>query len=360
MATPHDRPQRRAFGEDRLDSGSSGEIWLHCPVPKSWLPRREKTLTTAEYPGTAVEWQGEVFEVVRAEPQADGAMRYRLEPWPEAHAIRRMERYDAPSELARGEERLDRRERLRRRRLSILLAPLAGLLPGEEQKRMEGEFGAPALAMTISSALPLFGIGFLGLIRNLLTSVGGELGLPAVLAPPFPVALYLFAESALRLGSAIAAGEPMGSLPIVLAHMAWRESRAPAGDASGPVCPISDAERNALDRFRMLEPLLALLAPEDQRRLARRFPFDAVRWGRITAGVLLTVGAGNAFVSLLDLAIGRFDAAAALWLFFGGLLALEQLRRWRLLRSGEPAGSVLGALVRPFAGPLLADRRSEA
>ena len=86
----------RAFGEDRLESGA-GEIWLRCPVPKAWLARRERTLTTAEYPGTAVEWQGEVFEVVRAEPQADGSVRYRLAPWPEAHAIRRMERYDTAS-----------------------------------------------------------------------------------------------------------------------------------------------------------------------------------------------------------------------------------------------------------------------
>src|SRR5215831_706096 len=102
MTTPEEI--RRTFGEDRLDSGASGEIWLHCPVPKSWLPRREKTRTRAEYPGTAVEWHGEIFEVVQEEPQADGAVRYQLAPWPEAHAIRRMERYDAESEAARGAE----------------------------------------------------------------------------------------------------------------------------------------------------------------------------------------------------------------------------------------------------------------
>jgi hypothetical protein len=346
------REPLRAFGEDRLEEGA-GEVWLRSRVPKAWLPRREKTLTTAEYPGTAVEWQGEIFEVVRAEPQDDGAMRYRLSPWPDAHAIRRMERYDDDSEAARNAEQVDRRERIRRRRLSILLAPLAGLLPGDVQRRMEGEFGAPALGMTIASALPLFAIGFLGLIRHLLEGAGAEWDLPAALSPPFPVALYLFAESALRLGSAIAAGEPMGSLPVVAAHAAWREARTPAAGAPGPIRALPDAEREALDRFRMLEPTLALLAPAEQEQIARRFPFDAIRWGRITAGVLLLVGGGNAVVSLLDLSIGRFGVSSASWLVVGGLLAAEQIVRLRRLRAGAAAGSVLGALVRPFAQRLL-------
>jgi hypothetical protein len=347
---------RRAFGEDRLEAGGDGEVWLHCPAPKAWLARRPKTLTTAEYPGTAVEWQGGVFEVLRTEPQADGSIRYRLAPWEEAHAIRRMERYDAASEVARGAEQLDRRERIRRRRLSILFAPLVGLLPGETQKRMEGEFGAPAVAMTIASALPLAVAGFLGLFDHLLRSVGGGLGLPEVLTPPFPVAIYLCMESALRLASAVAAGEPMGALPVVVAAMAWREARAPGSGSRGRSRPLPDAERDALDRFRMLEPMLSLLAPEEQRTIARRFPFDPIRWGRITSWALLIVGVVEAGASLVSLFVGRLGIADAAWLLAGGFLALEQVRRLRILRSGSPAGSVLGVLVRPLARPLFSAR----
>ena len=350
---------RRAFGQDRLEEGEGGEVWLICPVPKAWLPRRPRTLTTAEFPGTAVEWQGGVFEVLRSEPQPDGAVRYGLGPWPEAHAIRRMERYDEDSEAARGAEQDDRRESIRHRRLSILLAPLAGLLPGDVQKRMESEFGAPALAMTITSAFPLAVIGLLGLIDHLLAGLGTGLDLPAVLTPPFPLAMYLAIESALRLGSAIAAREPMGSLPVVLAYAAWQEAREPDRGEPGPASPHPDTERDAEDRFRMLEPMLSLLAAEEQEKIARRFPFDWVRWGKITAGILLFVGGGNALVSLLDLAIGRFGATEAVWLVVGGLLALEQIRRWRLLASGKPAGSVLGALVRPLAKPLLTSPKAD-
>jgi hypothetical protein len=65
------------------------------------------------------------------------------------------------------------------------------------------------------------------MFRFLLTIVGGGHGIsaggdwPGWLAPDPPVALYLLGESALRLGSAIAQGEPMGSLPVVLAYTAW-------------------------------------------------------------------------------------------------------------------------------------------
>ena len=165
-----------------------------------------------------------------------------------------MERYDGASEAARGAEQLDRRERIRRRRLSILFAPLVGLLPGETQKRMEGEFGAPAVAMTIASALPLAVAGFLGLFGHLLGSVGGGLGLPEVLTPPFPVAIYLCMESALRLASAVAAGEPMA---LADPHTDWpgREfaARSPralrcTGSLRRAHAPDSPSRRNPFRR----------------------------------------------------------------------------------------------------------------
>ena len=147
-------------------------------------------------------------------------------------AIRRFERYDDDTERAREAERRELADGIRRRRRSILLAPLAGLLPGAVQKKMETEFGAPALAMTISSAIPLFVVGFLGLFRTLLMAIGGAHGVgaggdwPAWLAPDFPIALYLTSESAFRLGSAVAQSEPMGSLPVVLAWTAWKQWRS--------------------------------------------------------------------------------------------------------------------------------------
>ncbi len=346
-----------AFGDDRVESLPGGEAALLCPVSKSsWTPRREKTLTTAAYPGTAVEWDGRLFEVRRAEPLPSGGVRYVLAPWEEGHVIRRLERYDDESERGRSDSRNDLTSRVRKRRLSILLAPLAGFLPGDVQKEMESAFGAPAIAMTIASAVPLFVAGFLGLLDHLLRLLGpprAGLGFPGWLTPPYLVALYLFGESALRLGSAIAMGEPMGSFPVVLCYAAWREAREPKPSPPDASASPEERARDTSDRFRMLEPLLALLTPADQENLARRFGFQPLRWGRITAAILLALAGANFLAALMNLSAGALGVVDGFWLLAGGALTWEQIRRLRLLAARRPAGSVLGALVRPLAKPLL-------
>jgi len=196
---------------------------------KSWTARTARTLTVAEHPGTAVEWGGRVYEVRDAIPAADGSIRYRLSPWDDRHAIRRMDRYDAVTEEIREIERSDLHRDREQRRLTILLAPLAGLLPRDVQKRMERDFGAPAIAMTISSAVPLFAIGFLGIIGILVGMAGATIPLPRWLAPPPALAIYLFLESAARLMSAIGSGEPLGDLIVELAYALARAVRNPSG-----------------------------------------------------------------------------------------------------------------------------------
>ncbi len=146
----------------------------------------------------------------------------------------------------------------------------------------------------------------------------------------------------------------MGSLPVVVAHAAWREARgeSPSEKLEGAATD-ADREQALHDRFSMLEPLLSLLPAESQRALRIRFGFDAIRWGRITAWVLLAVGALNAFAALVLLAAGRGGIGDFLVLVIGAWLTVEQVRRLGHFRRGEPSGSVLGALVRPMAGPLL-------
>ena len=330
-----------------------------CPIPKSWTARVPRTLTSAEHPGTAVEWDGVLYEVTEAEPQADGGMRYGLAPWEDRHAVRRAERYDAVTEEIRAGERRDRSRDVARRRLSILFAPVLGLLPGETQKRMERDFGAPALGMTIASALPLLVIGFLGVFEALAGLAGAAATLPFWLAPPAPLAVYLFVESALRLASAVAAGEPMGTLAaeLVAALTPRAGGKALAGKPAGagktpPAEPDLDEERDR-ELFGVLEPVLALLPRADQEALVRRFGFDALRRGRATAAVLLALAVLNTVVSVSAFGSRESVAAGILWSLPAAYLAVEQIRRWRAFAEGRPAGSVLGAIVRPFARPLL-------
>ena len=321
-----------------------------CPIAKSWTARVPRTLTSAEHPGTAVDWDGALYEVREAEPRADGSMRYRLAPWEDRHAIRRAERYDSLTEEIRASERRDRSRDVARRRLSILFAPVLGLLPGETQKRMARDFGAPALAMTIASALPLFVVGFLGVFGALAGLAGAGETLPVWLAPPAPVAVYLFVESALRLASAVAAGEPMGTLA---AEVVAALTPKPAGAGRTPPAEPELDDAHDLELFGVLEPVLALLPRADQDVLVRRFGFDALRRGRATAAILLALAVLNTVVSISAFGAGESVAAAFFWSLPAAYLAVEQIRRWRALARGEPAGSVLGAIVRPFARPLL-------
>ncbi len=324
---------------------------LVCPVSKSWTARVPRTLTSAEHPGTAVEWGGLLYEVRDAEPLEDGGMRYGLAPWEEAHAIRRIERYDAVMEEIREGERRDRRHDLAKRRASILLAPLLGLLPGETQRKMHRDFGAPAVAMTVGSALPLFVAGFLGLFGTLLRIAGGRLDFPAWVAPPVALSAYLLLESALRLASAVAMGEPVGTLVAELVFALAGPKRKRAEGPPPPAVEPDDAHDREL--FGVLEPVLALLSPAEQELLARRFGFDALGRGRSTAAVLLAAAALNTVVSVSAFGAEDGALAALFWSLPAAYLVVEQVRRWRAFARGRPAGSVLGALVRPFARPLL-------
>jgi hypothetical protein len=213
-----------AFGTDRLESGADGRVVLVCSTSKGWRPRASGVAwRRAEHPGTAVKWDGEIFEVVTAEPVADGQIRYELARWRHEIAIRSLERYDRASEAARAGERRWREQAVRRRRLSILLAPLLGHLPGPVQEAMEQEFGAPANAMTAASAFPLLVLGIVGLLGQMAQMFGGSLApLPQ---PSLPLSLYLFGESALRLALVATQSRPAGSIPGALLYEIWKRTR---------------------------------------------------------------------------------------------------------------------------------------
>src|SRR6266536_1731250 len=94
--TPH--TAHRPHGTDRVEEAPQGGVWLICAAPKGWTPRRGRAHTPGEYPGTAVRWEADLFEVVEAMTHPDGTVRYRLEPWPDRHAVRAIETYDTGSE----------------------------------------------------------------------------------------------------------------------------------------------------------------------------------------------------------------------------------------------------------------------
>ena len=352
--TPH--------GSDRVEEGAGGALWLVCASPKGWTARRGATHTSSEYPGTAIRWEAHLYEVVEAITDPDGRVRYRLEHWADRHAVRAIQTYDGENEARRVAEPAGLRKDVSRRRLAILLSPLLGHLPGPVQDRMESEFGAPAIAMTVVSALPLLALGVASLVFSLTESFGSALSGPGGAPPhllPLPLALYLAFESGLRLGMSFLLARPIGSLPGTLLYEIWRTARGlpPVSEAS--FRGLRAAPEQALhDRFRMLEPLFALLSRPEQESLELRFGMEVLRWGKITALILLIVGGLNAFASAALFAAGKGGLGDLLWLVAGAAISIEQVGRLREISLGRPAGSVLGALVRPLARGLLSSPSS--
>ncbi len=357
---------RRAFGTDRLEAGPGGTLLLSCSESKGWTVRSPGSQTSAEHPGSAVVWDDERYEVLDADDLPGGGVMYRLAPWDERHTIRVQSIYDAASEAARARSAADVRRRSRRRGLLLLASPVTGLMPCVVQERWETEYAVPAVRLTLISAILPLVWGTLSLLAIFVLfagSLAGGGGIPKVPGMPWLMfGTYLMIESLVRFAVAMSTARPTGSVlgavPYSLFRLLAGRSRRPAEAPPVPgAARPGDEEAAALalhDAYLMREAFLAFLSPGEQRRLAERFGFEPLRWGRLTAWGTLGFSAAQALSSYDRLAAGRDGAGSIPPLLLALALGAEQVSRLRTLGKGEPAGSVLGHLVRPSVRRLLA------
>ena len=339
-------PSPTAHGGDRIAVKPDGSIVLSSRWDKGWVPRREEDLVHARFPGTCIQWGDEHFEVVRADAMGSG-VRYLLAPWNEANAIRTLEHYDAESERVRAERRAAEETRKRGRTLSIPLALVLGDLPAAMQDEMESEYGITASRLTLVSIIPLFMWGVFSMLSAIAVAAGAPPLIPkAVVAP----GLYFFLESLVRFSFTMSTGRPMGSFPVVfvaetIRQVSGRGRKAPPKLAPLPIDP-SIAERDA---YRLREPYLAFLSPDEQLDFASRYGFNPILWGKRTAWVILVF-------SLLGIVTGIRNGGMSGWIsaLVAGYFAVEQIARLRRLARDLPAGSILGVVVGPMAKRLRA------
>ena len=224
-----------AHGRDRAAPGPDARWTIAAPASKRWRARRPRTRTAAEHPGTALDWDGALYEVIAAEPAGAGVV-YTLSPWEDRHTIRVLEKYDDESEARRARERADDRRGRRMRHLLLVLSPLAGHLPAQVQDRWEHEYDAPASLLTLVSALPLFVFGFLSTFSLTIRGIAGV----ALLPLPENVLLfgvYLFVESGFRLSVAWSQERPAGSVAGTIAWEVARRLRPALARAPEPGSP---------------------------------------------------------------------------------------------------------------------------
>jgi hypothetical protein len=332
-------------------------VVLQSAFSKGWTPRTPKSLTRSEFPGTTVLWDEQYFEVIEAAATQSGGVRYVLAEWQESHTIRTLEHYDAESEALRIADH----ERARRQRQTSVLSRLSGVflghLPAQVQIHLENELGVRASRMTILSCIPALVLLGICLLARVDVTMGRE---PSpVLTFLLPIAVMLTGESFLRFFVAMSQDRPMGSLFGVIGYWIYHHlsnkgvALPPAiGGRGDSVAFTAPAEDVALrDSFELKQPLLTLLTPPEQIKLAERFGYDYRRSAYGVAWTILVCAALGAFTSYLELDKSG-SVTSLLSMLIAGAVALEQAVRLHAFRRG-PAGSFFGFVVRPLVRNLL-------
>jgi hypothetical protein len=348
----------RAYGSDRVRL-SGGKVILHSRLGKGWTPRTAKTLTSAEFPGTAVYWDEQYYEVLSADLLPAGGVRYVLAEWPDNHAIRVFQPYDAESEAALA---ADFTKAARQRKHSVaarIAAMFLGHLPAHVQMHLANELGLFPHRLTLWSIVPvLVAAGtcvYVGVDRTMK-------GLPSPI-PDWVLVLtfFMLAESVFRFLVAMTQLRGMGSMAGTLVYLFFwllhpnrvrlvSPFQSAKGEGLMTIAPSAEVEQR--DALEMRAPLLTLLTPAEQEHLARRFGFDYRKHAYGITWVML-VCAALGVATMLPKAAGSVSALVSL--VCAGLVLLEQTMRLLAFKRG-PAGSVFGVLVRPFARDLLGTR----
>lgn len=352
----------KPYGGDLVEPLDRGRYRIVSPRPKGWRSARAATRTSAEFPGTAVAWDGALWEVVSADERDGSSSRYVLAPWRDKHAIRLTVDYDAASERAIAAEAARSATRSRGSAGIVAAGLVVGLLPAHVQKEIESEYGFSATRLTLLSLLPQLALAAIG-----------AAGLPiADLPGPRWPAWFLFAAAlaglqvAVRSWYCLLRSLPLGSVEGLLVwHLlaavsprarrfettARRTERRQRSVVSAKAPDQWELER---DEFTQREPFLALLAPEDQMRLAATFGFDWLAWGRRSAATVALLSGAGVATALAKLDAGTATSSTWVSLLLAALVFAEQMKRFAILSRGKPAGSLLGIFVLPFCRKLLA------
>ncbi len=372
-----------AYGSDRVASSRDG--WLIMTSrDKGWTARRPRTATSAEMPGTAVEWDDRMYEVVSREI-AGGKLRYRLELWKPMHVVRQMSHYDEANELVRQQQWNDEQRRQQIGKRLEWCGLFVGHLPAEAQRHLNMLYGVSVARITMMSTIPfiLFGIycaKFIPIHQDLPNAV------PLFPMWVLPFAFYFFLESIVRLRSWLG-GRAMGSAIGWLVFVIWwifggrktmtaleddalrtaagpRPANAkdltpvsavprPARDETGLPSIDADAERKLNDKYIMREPYISFLPVADQRKMQQRFGFDPIAQGKLTAVVILGLAGLGAAITIEGLMHGAMRFSRVLSAMTAVALIAEQIHRLTQLAAARPAPSILGKLVRPFMSSIL-------
>jgi hypothetical protein len=336
----------QAFGSDRVRPGDGEQMVVLSRLSKGWTARVPKTLTSAEFPGTAVLWEERYFEVVIADDLPQGGVRYILEPWLDHIAMRVTDRYDAESEAQRVEEYRKHLQREQGRKSANALGFLTGNLPAVVQYELARELGILPARLTFISLLGMYLI-LAGIVLLSVHYVMTERPIPV---PLLILSTYLGIENTIRILINWTQSRPIGStlgwIVYIPYHFISGQGPSPFATEKGWSVKITDAPEDVArrDAVSVREPFVTLLTAAEQTRVAQRYGYDYRRESAAVAIMILVVASIGVVSSYMSGALIALIVAVA--------LAAEQIVRLMAFRRG-PAGSVLRFVVRPFVRKLL-------
>jgi hypothetical protein len=352
----------QTFGSDRVREGEGGQRILLSRIAKQgWTPRTPKSLTHSEFPGTAVLWGEEYFEVVDVDALPQGGIQYVLEPWLDQHTIRTADRYDEESEAARLAAYRATLTRVAKRKSMNVFAVFTGHLPGIVQAHLASDLGTSPVKLTMLSAIVLMVTCGPYVFYCFSLQFGGY---------PLPIPDWLFGlmawwtgESFFRFNFAFAASRPIGSVEGLIGYGLFYAFAPKHADRISPFAKPKGSSTKAMqidfappdvalqDALIMREALVTLLPPAEQLQISLRTGYDYTRKSTSTAiyiGIVALIGVISSWISMTH----NRSFTAFISLIVAGWLVIEQGMRLAALRRG-PAGSVLAVIARPFTRKLL-------
>ena len=213
-------PHRTCLGGDvfvTVDEGKPDQIQVDTGFAvEGWKYRPPRVPNRPAFPGTAVLFQERWYEIV-ALKRLGSRYVYELAPWEPSQTVRAPTELNAQTAQAATEAFRNKVRTEKAGTVATLLIPLVGLLPAEEQNRLESSLGIqPSIGTAISA-----GVMVIWSISSLLLAFAFSQGMDMGALKDYaefclemiPLWIYLFPESLARLATGIR-GEPLGSFLV--------------------------------------------------------------------------------------------------------------------------------------------------
>ena len=203
---------------DRVEKGRPGEPverWIYSSFEKDlWRTHKSGDITHPDHPGTAIQMDDGLFEIVLIEETADPnyPLRYGLKKWDVQHALRGVIPYTPETQAQAAAEFQDQAYLRSLRSRIVWTFPFAGMMPGPLQRGWEAKTALNMTLVAAASAMTQI------LIFMMLVQMHGS---PMSASLLNRVLLYVGLDAFARLLKIVCTGQPVGILVLTVPYLVW-------------------------------------------------------------------------------------------------------------------------------------------